>query len=68
MHYQKNNQPINKDDLIMLDGGCLFKQYSSDITRLWPINGIENFNKSFEIFFLFKVDFHLHIDNFMKFY
>jgi Xaa-Pro aminopeptidase len=26
----------------MLDGGCLFKQYSSDITRLWPINGIEN--------------------------
>jgi hypothetical protein len=52
----------------MLDGGCLFKQYSSDITRLWPINGIENFNKFFEIFFLFKVDFHLHIDNFMKFY
>lgn len=40
MHYQQNNQPIHRDDLIMLDGGCLFKQYSSDITRLWPINGI----------------------------
>lgn len=40
MHYQQNNQPILGDDLIMLDGGCLFKQYSSDITRLWPINGI----------------------------
>jgi len=39
IHYQKNNQSIKKDDLIMLDGGCLFKQYSSDITRLWPING-----------------------------
>ncbi|CAF1028482.1 unnamed protein product [Rotaria sordida] len=39
IHYQKNNQSINKDDLIMLDGGCLFKQYSSDMTRLWPING-----------------------------
>ncbi|CAF3392688.1 unnamed protein product [Rotaria socialis] len=38
IHYQKNNQSINEDDLIMLDGGCLFKQYSSDITRLWPIN------------------------------
>jgi Xaa-Pro aminopeptidase len=41
IHYQKNNQPINKDDLIMLDGGCLFKQYCSDITRFWPINGIK---------------------------
>ncbi|CAF3384454.1 unnamed protein product [Rotaria socialis] len=39
IHYQKNNQNINKDDLIMLDGGCLFKQYASDVTRLWPING-----------------------------
>ncbi|CAF3608829.1 unnamed protein product [Rotaria sp. Silwood1] len=33
IHYQKNNQSINKDGLIMLDGGCLFKQYSSDMTR-----------------------------------
>ena len=39
IHYQKNNQSINQDDLIMLDGGCLYKQYASDITRLWPING-----------------------------
>ncbi|CAF2975117.1 unnamed protein product [Rotaria sp. Silwood2] len=39
IHYQKNNQSIDKDALIMLDGGCLFKQYSSDMTRLWPING-----------------------------
>ena len=39
LHYQKNNQAINQDDAIMLDAGCLFKQYSSDITRFWPING-----------------------------
>ena len=39
MHYHKNNQSINKDDLIMLDGGCVYKQYSSDITRFWPLNG-----------------------------
>lgn len=23
----------------MLDGGCLYKQYASDITRFWPIRG-----------------------------
>ena len=39
MHYQNNNHVLNKDDLIMLDGGCLYKQYSSDITRFWPLNG-----------------------------
>ncbi|CAF0860779.1 unnamed protein product [Adineta ricciae] len=39
LHYQKNDQPITKDDLIMLDGGCLYKQYAGDITRLWPMNG-----------------------------
>ncbi|CAF1349544.1 unnamed protein product [Adineta steineri] len=39
LHYQNNNQPINSDDLIMLDGGCLYKQYASDVTRFWPING-----------------------------
>ena len=23
----------------MLDGGCLYKQYASDMTRFWPIDG-----------------------------
>ncbi|UJR10043.1 hypothetical protein I4U23_014265 [Adineta vaga] len=39
LHYQKNDQSIDKDDLIMLDGGCLFKQYAGDVTRFWPMNG-----------------------------
>lgn len=39
LHYQKNNQLILPDDLVMLDAGGILKQYASDITRLWPING-----------------------------
>ncbi|MEC7030061.1 MAG: aminopeptidase P family protein [Pseudomonadota bacterium] len=39
LHYQRNNQDINPDDLILVDAGCEYMQYASDITRTFPANG-----------------------------
>jgi intermediate cleaving peptidase 55 len=51
----------------MLDGGCLYKQYSSDITRLWPINGrfSSSYRQLYEILLTVQKDLirHLNSDN-----
>ena len=39
LHYVDNNQPINDGDLVLVDAGCEFGLYASDITRTYPING-----------------------------
>ncbi|CAF0881803.1 unnamed protein product [Didymodactylos carnosus] len=39
IHYVDNNQFIKNGELILLDGGCLYKHYASDISRSWPISG-----------------------------
>ncbi|XP_020288872.1 probable Xaa-Pro aminopeptidase 3 isoform X2 [Pseudomyrmex gracilis] len=39
IHYINNNQIIQNGDLVLMDAGCEFHGYSSDITRTWPING-----------------------------
>ncbi|XP_009082099.1 PREDICTED: probable Xaa-Pro aminopeptidase 3, partial [Acanthisitta chloris] len=39
LHYVKNNQLIKDGELVLLDGGCEFSCYVSDITRTWPVNG-----------------------------
>lgn len=39
LHYEENNQPLNKKDLILCDLGALYKNYGSDITRTYPISG-----------------------------
>ncbi|XP_075792466.1 xaa-Pro aminopeptidase 3 isoform X3 [Pelodiscus sinensis] len=39
LHYVKNNQLIKDGEMVLLDGGCEFSCYVSDITRTWPING-----------------------------
>ena len=39
LHYEKNNQPIGSDDLVLLDLGVRFNQYASDITRTYPARG-----------------------------
>lgn len=39
IHYINNTQVVRDGDMILLDAGCEFGGYSSDITRTWPVNG-----------------------------
>jgi len=33
LHYNKNNCEIKKDDFLLIDSGCLYDGYASDVTR-----------------------------------
>jgi Xaa-Pro aminopeptidase len=39
LHYVENDAVMTDGDLILMDLGAQYKQYASDITRTYPING-----------------------------
>lgn len=39
LHYHDNDQPLRDGDLLLVDAGCEYECYASDITRTWPVNG-----------------------------
>ncbi|WP_033959382.1 aminopeptidase P family protein [Psychroserpens jangbogonensis] len=39
LHYIENNQPCNAGDLILMDVGAEYANYSSDMTRTIPVSG-----------------------------
>ena len=39
LHYIDNNQRLKKGELILIDAGCEYKYYASDITRTIPVDG-----------------------------
>lgn len=39
LHYIENNSEIKDGDLVLIDAGCEFQLYASDITRTFPANG-----------------------------
>ena len=39
LHYSANNAQTQEGDLVLIDAGCEFDSYASDITRTFPVNG-----------------------------
>jgi len=39
LHYRENEAPLRDGDLLLIDAGCEYQFYASDITRTFPVNG-----------------------------
>ena len=39
LHYRDNNRQVQDGELLLIDAGCEFQGYASDITRTFPANG-----------------------------
>ena len=39
LHYRENSRQTQASDLLLIDAGCEFQGYASDITRTFPVNG-----------------------------
>jgi Xaa-Pro aminopeptidase len=39
LHYHENSAELEDGDLLLIDAGCEFGYYASDITRTFPVNG-----------------------------
>jgi Xaa-Pro aminopeptidase len=39
LHYGDNNARLNDGDVLLVDAGCEYGFYASDITRTYPVNG-----------------------------
>ncbi len=38
-HYNRNDSPLRDGDLVLLDYAPDYRYYTSDVTRMWPVNG-----------------------------
>jgi Xaa-Pro aminopeptidase len=39
LHYRENAAELKDGDLLLIDAGCEYQYYASDITRTFPVNG-----------------------------
>ncbi|MDQ6620647.1 MAG: aminopeptidase P N-terminal domain-containing protein [Pseudomonadota bacterium] len=39
LHYRDNNRAVQDGELLLIDAGCEYQGYASDITRTFPVNG-----------------------------
>ena len=39
IHYIRNNQLVPDGHMVLMDAGCEYHGYASDLTRTWPVNG-----------------------------
>lgn len=49
IHYINNTQLTKPGDLVLMDAGCEYGGYTSDITRTWPVSG--NFTEAQKILY-----------------
>jgi Xaa-Pro aminopeptidase len=41
-HYHNSERPAKPGDMILMDYGPVYEYYTSDMARMWPVNGIFN--------------------------
>ena len=39
LHYRENSDTLRDGDILLIDAGCEYRCYASDITRSFPVNG-----------------------------
>jgi Xaa-Pro aminopeptidase len=39
LHYTENDRDLKKNDLVLVDCGCEYEMFNSDITRTFPVSG-----------------------------
>ena len=39
LHYHENSEELHDGDLLLIDAGCEYELYASDITRTFPVSG-----------------------------
>ena len=39
LHYTRNSSRLRKGDLVLIDAGCEYQHYASDVTRTFPVSG-----------------------------
>ncbi len=39
LHYRAANRPLGEGELVLIDAGCEYDYYASDVTRTFPANG-----------------------------
>jgi Xaa-Pro aminopeptidase len=39
LHYIENNSALKAGDLVLIDAGCEFENYTADVTRTFPVSG-----------------------------
>jgi Xaa-Pro aminopeptidase len=39
LHYNSNNRQMHEGELLLIDAGCEYQHYASDITRTFPVGG-----------------------------
>jgi Xaa-Pro aminopeptidase len=39
LHYRQNNRKMEKGELLLIDAGCEYDYYASDVTRTFPVDG-----------------------------
>ncbi len=39
LHYIKNDAPLGEGELVLIDAGCEYRHYATDITRTFPVGG-----------------------------
>jgi Xaa-Pro aminopeptidase len=54
LHYRLNNRKMEDGDLLLIDAGCEYDYFASDVTRTFPVSG--KFNKEQEAIYNLVLD------------